>query len=330
MFGNHATANSHHFTKILVSKGYSVRNNTVISTLSLALIFSTPFASAIESDSNPISNFLGALQKIADGPGAAPAKRAESPSDMKSDDVLQSIANEHGADSRASSGTCRYLLDDDGKMLIAQKTENFHQVSILAQIRAANVAACSLRGAGASIAQAKNDVGQLLTISALNANQADMVTENTLRHAKYAIILLKLNATANQNSISALENVFWPKGPVADSKAFAVMTAKDAATKYIANSFAFLRTYSNKTLQIKGRVQSINGHDDRASVTLEGIIQKDINDQGWQHIVACNVQSKDALDDVARISKGDMITVQGIFTPRTLPGVSLDDCRVVR
>lgn len=108
------------------------------------------------------------------------------------------------------------------------------------------------------------------------------------------------------------------------------MTAKDAATKYIANSFAFLRTYSNKTLQIKGRVQSINGHDDRASVTLEGIIQKDINDQGWQHIVACNVQSKDALDDVARISKGDMITVQGIFTPRTLPGVSLDDCRVVR
>lgn len=318
-----------------------MNKNMSIGSFALALALACPFTYAADPAPNPISNFLTSLQKIAAGPKGVQADNNRnqagqaSPPNItgsESDDIMRSVAEEHGAYGQAAVTTtwCKLYFEDDGKILLAQKTGKFMEAGIQAKLRAANVAACALNGYGAPLAQAKDDVGHLLAISSINLSRAGMSDDDTVLHAKYAMTLLKLNEEANQSYISAVENAYWPKGAVVASQAFVAMTSKDAATKYQENTFAFQRQYTNKTMQIKGRVQKITGSANRATINLEGIVKKDINDQGWQDIVQCNVKNKDALDDAARISKGDTITVQGVFVPGVVPGVSLDDCRLLR
>lgn len=314
-----------------------MEKNVVVRSFTLAFLLSCSFAHAADPAPNPISNFLTTLQKIATGPAGSQTDLNRNQADQtqppqtgssESDDIMRSVAME--AHIGVSSYLCRIFLQDDGKILLAQKTGKFLEAGVAAQSRASNIAACALGGFWSPLNQAKDDVGHLLAISSINFSRTGVLTDDSVLHAKYALVLLKLNEGANQTYISELETAYWPKGAIADSQASLAMTAKDAVAKYQENSFGFKRQYTNKTIQIKGRVQKIAGSENSATIVLEGGVKKNINDQGWQDIVLCNVKNSAALDDASRISKGDTVTVQGVFVPGRLPGVSLDDCRLMR
>lgn len=285
--------------------------------------------------SNPLSDLLGTIKKIAAGPNgtqkeaaqAAPAGQEVGAGDASTDDIMRSIASDFTY--KANASFCEFYPKQDDQILLAQKTGKYNDAGIKAKLQASYEAACALGNHGSTLAQAKGDVGTLLAISALNFHRGGMVTDDTVLDAKYAKALLKLNEGTNRQLIAQLDETFWPKGPTADARAFATMSGLEAATKYQQNTFSFERTYAGKTLQIKGRVQNITGSDSRAAMTIEGI-KRGVDQQGWQDIVRCEIKDKAAVDDAAQISKGDAVSVQGVFKKGPLPGVSLEDCRLVR
>jgi hypothetical protein len=312
-----------------------MRNLPILSASALAFIACAPMQASAQQ-ANPISNLLGTLQKIAAGPSGVPAQAAlpvparqdTGATDASTDDILQSVgaARLHQVD----ASSCKFYRELSSKnMALAQRTERYYDAAISAGNQAANEAACAIQGYGMPLAQAKTEVGILLAISALNTYKADKVFDQTVRDAKYAKALLALNPAANQQWIQQLDEAFWPRGPVSDANAFASMSGLEAATKYQKNTFAFERGYGGKTLRIKGRVLNITGSDARASIMLEGV-KKDVDQRGWQDSIRCEIKDAAALDAAAQISKGDTVSVQGVYKKGLLPGVSLEDCRPVR
>jgi hypothetical protein len=129
--------------------------------------------------------------------------------------------------------------------------------------------------------------------------------------------------------ITQLDEAFWPRGPIADASAFETLSGFEAATKYQKNTFGFERAYSGKTLKIKGRVLNVTGSDASATIMIEGV-KRDVDQRGWQDSIRCDVKDKAALDATVQISKGDMVSVQGVYKKGLLPGVALEGCRPVR
>ena len=162
-----------------------------------------------------------------------------------------------------------------------------------------------------------------------------MDTQSTLINAQNALVLLKLNPSSNKNLIEQIEKsgILPAKPAVASKTPLMTMSAHEVATKYIANSFAFDQKYSGKTLQVRGEIQSISGSANAAYISLIGVRTKDINDEGWNDVVRCDITEKSALEGVLNISKGETIAIQGLYDPEHQAlkgGVELQDCKIVQ
>jgi hypothetical protein len=280
---------------------------------------------------NPILDLLGTIQKIAAGPAAVQQDAKLSPAgqagveDAPTDDIMRILASD--STYTATKFACSLNGDKGNEIALAQRTGKFLDAATRAKLQAKYVAACALNHKTTPIAQAKQQVGVLLGIAALNYHRAGMVIDDTVLDARHAIALLKLDAGANSQQIELIENAFWPKGPTVDTKIFAAMSALEAATKYQKNTFAFERTYIGKTLQIKGNVLNISGSDAHASIRLEGV-KKEPDQRAWQDSVQCDIKDKDTMDAAARISRGDVVTVTGVARKGIVGGVTLADCRL--
>lgn len=290
----------------------------------------TPMHAAAQQP-NPLLDLLGTIQKIAAGPAAVQQDAKLSPSkeggaeDAPTDDIMRVLASD--SKYTATKFACSLNQDRTNDIALAQRTGKFLDAATRAKLQAKYEAACALNQKATPMALAKQQVGSLLGIAALNYHRAGMVTDDTILDARHAIALLKLDAGANSQQIELLENTFWPKGPTVDLNIFAAMSALEAATKYQKNTFAFERTYTGKTLQVKGRVLNITGSDAHAFLMLEGV-KKDPDQRGWQDSVQCDIKDKEAMDAAAQISKGDVVTVKGVVKKGVVGGVALADCRL--
>ncbi len=179
--------------------------------------------------------------------------------------------------------------------------------------------------------KAISQVGRALALSALAAQRANIVTSSDITDANNAMQLLLSDPQSNSAIINQLRTsglVVTSSGSESGS-AVITMTAADAVARYKANSFGFNSKYTGKRFQIRGQVQDISGSGSLAIITLLGYMPKNPQDQGYQDVVRCDVSDPTALQRVENLSKGQMISVIGLYNPATsaMPvGIELQKC----
>lgn len=297
----------------------------VVLPLALSLI-SLP----VNADNNPVSNLFGAiadLGKTLGNPNTGNQDLAKNDTSAPNE-IMRLLASQQ---------MFPYCKEDFVKKEIDQtiskyKMGEYSMAGAGALLQAQTVAACSLKNQGMILSQAENTAGFLLAVSAISNHKAGLDTPETIIRAQNALTLLKLDASGNQDMISQVEKsgVIPAKAPTSAASPYVKMTAHDAATKYTGNIFAFKKEYSGKTLRVSGEIQSIGGSEKSAFIVLAGVRKPNHNDEGWNDVVQCTITEEDALKDAMNISKGQKISIQGIYSPMQFQtGVSLQDCRIV-
>ncbi len=317
----------------------------------LVIVF-LPFALSLlplqaKAESNPLSNLFGSIivlgnkhnNTASDNQNTAD-KSQDNSNSPSPNEIMRDLASKydgiHGAHVPMTYSTeCnKYinpgLTEDIKKMEENFKMGHYAYVGGLGFEDANAAAFCAFANRTIATPSDESLVGFYLGWSVLANHKAGMDTPEGIRNAQYALILLKQDAQANKNLISLIENSgVIPDVPVAAENADFKMTAFNAATQYSGNSFAFKRKYTGKTLRISGVVERINGSDKSALIVLAGIHKKNPNDEGWGDVVQCTITEDGALNQAMNISKGQAISVQGIYKPdQYTSGVSLDDCRI--
>jgi hypothetical protein len=180
--------------------------------------------------------------------------------------------------------------------------------------------------------KAYSDVGQLLATAVLAQQAAGVVDGQTAADAKNAMVLLKTNAAANQAMIAKLAATGLVPELATKSGSHAIeMTAQQAVAAYKSNTFGFNSRYSGKELQITGPIENISGSGQSASVELQGYMPKNPQDQGFQDMVICQVGDPGQLQRVADLSKGQTVTLHGLYNPNAQymkVGITLLNCAV--
>lgn len=224
------------------------------------------------------------------------------------------------------------FFDQEERATIAKlKSGDFAMAGAGAKYQAQEVAFCAVKRQVLPMSLAAQIAGQNLALSATAFHLAGMDTSETVISAQNALTLLNLDSSKNADLIKQLKNSgALPAAPVmAEDKASQIMTAVEATSKFMANSFAFNHRYNGKTLQITGVVQGISGGN-TAFITLSGVPKKDpgLNDE-----VTCNITRPAFIGAAEAVSKRQTITIQGIYTvPQQSwmqAGVALQDCRIV-
>ena len=284
----------------------------------------------VNADNSPLSNLLGAISdlgKTLGNPNTGNQDQAKSDTSAPNE-IMRLLASQQ---------MFPYCREDFAKKQLDQaigkyKMGQYSMAGADALIQAQTVAACALKTPG-TIPQAENTVGLLLAVSAISNHKAGLDTPETIITAQDALTLLKLDASGNQDMISQVEKsgVIPAKAPTSEKSPYVKMTAHDAATKYTGNGFAFKKEYSGKTLRVSGEIQSIMGSEKSAFIVLAGVHKPNHNDENWNDVVQCTITEENAMKDAMNISKGQKISVQGIYSPKQFQsGVALQDCRIVK
>ena len=317
----------------------------------LVIVF-LPFALSLlslqaQAESNPLSNLFGSIivlgnkhnNSASDNQNTAD-KSQDNSNSPSPNEIMSDLASHydgiHGVQVPITrSAECKEYINPDLKEDINKMEANFKMghysyVGGLGFEDANAAAFCALANRTISTPQDESLVGFYLGWSVLANHKAGMDTPEGIRNAQYALILLKQDAQANKNLISLIENSgVLPDVPVAAENPDIKMTAFNAATQYSGNSFAFKRKYTGKTLRVSGEVERINGSDKSALIILAGIHKKNPNDEGFSDVVQCTITDNGAINQAMNISKGQKISVQGIYKPdQDTIGVALDDCRI--
>lgn len=182
--------------------------------------------------------------------------------------------------------------------------------------------------------KAYTDVGQLLATTVIASQSAGVADGQTALNARNAVILLRTDAAANKPTIDKLiATGLVPELAASDKGSDVIhMTAKQAVSAYKSNSFGFNTKYSGKQLQITGPIENISGSGQSATVELEGYMPANPQDQGFQDMVLCQVGAPSQLQRVGGLSKGQTVTVQGLYNSNTpyAMGVTLLNCSIRR
>ena len=317
----------------------------------LVIVF-LPFALSLlslqaKAENNPLSNLFGSIivlgnkhnNSASDNQNTADKSQdnsnSPSPNEIMSDLASHFDEFQGAFNPKVSSVDCNVAINPRLKKDIDEMEANFKMghysyVGGLGFNDAKAASACALVNGASATPQDESLVGFYLGWSVLANHKAGLDTPEGIRNAQYALILLKQDAQANKNLISLIENSgVLPDVPVAAENPDIKMTAFNAATQYSGNSFAFKRKYTGKTLRVSGEVERINGSDKSALIVLAGIHKKNPNDEGWSDVVQCTITDNSAINQAMNISKGQKISVQGIYKPdQYTTGVSLDDCRI--
>lgn len=164
--------------------------------------------------------------------------------------------------------------------------------------------------------KAYSDVGQILAITVLAQQSTGVVDGQTTANAKNAMVLLQTNATDNESMIAKIVATGLVPEMAGNGGSHAItMTAQQAVAAYKSNTFGFNSKYSGKELQITGAIENISGSGQSATVSLMGYMPKDPQDQGFQNMVMCRVGAPAQIQRVASLSKGQAVTVRGLYSP---------------
>ena len=265
-----------------------------------------------------------------------PAPGSSQPSSSSSDAGAPAIIMQALADSsitQQQSTTCdlRFFQQEEQAALAKIKTGDLTSGGTDAKLNAEEIAVCAVKRNAVPLVEAEQIAGENLAESAIALHRAGMDTPETITSAQNALTLLKLDASKNASLISALDSsgVLPEAPPAASSDASYTMTAAEAASQLMANTFAFNHKYGGKTLKIAGKVRAVTGGKN-VFIAMDGVPQADpgINDQ-----VTCTISNPADINAAMSISRGQKITVQGIYsapTPSWLQaGVALQDCHIV-
>ncbi|MDR9848686.1 OB-fold protein [Herbaspirillum huttiense] len=288
-----------------------------------------------QAQQNPLSSFLDAIGKV--GKGISSSSQEESGPLV---DILKTYASANTSTLNAGAAceavTRGYLVKKSETDL---KLASYGAASAGYLLNAQDIAQCAVGPAGASqvsripVSQAIDQVGANLAMSVIAAKAGGLVIPQVTANAQNALALLEANKTANGDLIRKLKEtgLVGDDSPTTASSAEVIqMTAKDAVSDFKSNNFAFKSKYDGKVLAISGVIQNITGSGQRATVTLVGHKPADLNDQGFQDLVRCEVSDQAALSKVINLKRGQMVKVMGLYKPATQAfpvGVELQKCQ---
>lgn len=230
------------------------------------------------------------------------------------------------------------------------KLHNYVEASINFKAFASQVANCavgadSLGAQRIPLPRAFNQVGTALADAVLASSifyngQGATVPPEVRVDAQNAMSLLNNDPAANAGLILSLKKTGLFGTPAAaaglanDSDAAngttIPLTAKEAVTGFKSNAFAFKSRYAGKMLEISGPIQSIgDSGSGGATVTLVGYKPANMDNQGFQDLVRCDVSAPPALVRVAELKKGEKATVVGVYEPAkaVFGTIELQQCR---
>ncbi|WP_250516223.1 OB-fold putative lipoprotein [Caballeronia sp. INDeC2] len=297
----------------------------------------------VMAQQNPIAGLLGAVQSLAHtlGGGASP----QNSSDTAQPGNLDAIVTTYAQDAQGSGMNVYIACSPVTNQTIESGTN-----AALAKMRLGDyaLASASLRlnaewlasqAAGpkpcVSTASVYSRMGQLLALSALAARNGGLSTDATNIDARNALALLQSDPANNKQLIDQLgsSGLVGSVNATAPATESVSMSASDAVTRYKQNTFGFNTKYSGKVLRMNGKVQSIVGSGQTAVVTLVGHTPKNIDDQGFQDLVRCDIGDPSSLSAAADLVKGQATTLSGLYKPDSQAlkiGIELQSCRIVR
>lgn len=292
-------------------------------------------AATTEAQQNPLSGLLDAISKVAK-PGANNSQDENS----SMVDILKTYAAANTAAFYAGDA-CRMVANGTGVQRSDAdfKLGSYGSASAGYLLTAENLAQCAVGPSGASqvtripLSQAIDQVGVNLAMSVIAAKAGGLVTSQTTTNARNALTLLNVNKGANDELIRKVREtgLVGDAAPTTVSNAESVhMTAKDAVSAFKSNNFAFKSKYDGKVLTISGTIQNITGSGQRATVTLVGYRPADLNNQGFQDVVRCEVSDQAALAKVMDLKRGEATKATGLFKPATQAfqiGIELQRCQ---
>ena len=107
-----------------------------------------------------------------------------------------------------------------------------------------------------------------------------------------------------------------------DKKDPVKVTAEDLMNAYEENEVAAKKKYEDKLIDVTGTITDISATlSDQACVTLSA--------GGFGRFIKCYFEDDDTIDDVAKLEKGQAVTIRGECDDLLLLGISVDDCTVV-
>ncbi len=245
--------------------------------------------------------------------------------------IMQSLADSSVSMQLTTACEPEFFQKEEQQSLAEIQSGNFAGGGTDAKLNAIEVAVCAVKRNALPMDVAEQIAGQNLAESAIALHRAGMDTPETITSAQNALTLLNINPDKNANLISMLNSSgVLPKAPPsASSAADITMTAADAASQLMANSFAFNNKYGGKTLKITGKVHAVSGGKN-VFIAMDGVPAKDpgINDQA-----TCTISNPAYTNAAMSISKGQRITVQGVYVVPAQSwlqaGVGLEDCHII-
>lgn len=245
--------------------------------------------------------------------------------------IMQALADSSITQEQSTGCDPRFFQQEEQAALAKIKTGDLTSGGTDAKLNAEEIAVCAVKRNALPLVEAEQIAGENLAESAIALHRAGMDTPETITSAKNALTLLNIDASKNASLISALNSsgVLPEAPPTASSDASYTMTAADAASQLMANNFAFNHKYGGTTLKIVGKVRAVTGGRN-VFIAMDGVPQADpgINDQ-----VTCTISNPAYTSAAMSISKGQRITVQGIYTVPAQSwlqaGVGLQDCHIV-
>lgn len=247
------------------------------------------------------------------------------------DAIMQTLADSSITQQQSALCEPRFFQQEEQAALAKIKNGDLAGGGTDAKLNAVEIAVCAVKRNALPLVEAEQIAGENLAESAIALHRAGMDSPETITTAKYALTLLNMDAVKNASLISALNSsgVLPEAPPTASSDVSYTMTAAEAASQLMANDFAFNHKYDGKTLKIAGKVRAVTGGKN-VFIIMDGVPQADpgINDQ-----VTCTISNPAYINAAMSISKGQKITVQGIYTVPAQSwlqsGVGLQDCHIV-
>jgi hypothetical protein len=278
-----------------------------------------------------LSNIGKQLQRQAGPANSSSQPSNSSPVAGSPEDIMQMLADSSITQQQSTSCDPAFFHQEEQAALAKIKSGDLAGGGTDAKLNAEEIAVCAVKRNALPLVEAEQIAGENLAESAIALHHAGMDTPETIASAKNALTLLNVDASKNASLISALNSsgVLPVAPPTASSNADYTMTAAEAASQLMANNFAFNHRYGGKTLKIVGKVRAVTGGKN-VFITMDGVPQADpgIDDQ-----VTCTISNPADINAAMSISKGQKITVQGLYSVPTQSwmqaGVGLQDCHIV-
>ncbi len=166
-------------------------------------------------------------------------------------------------------------------------------------------------------------LGIALTLETLGTGNTPVAT-----HAKTFLQFAQINGIDTSGWMRKLKGD-GAEGLASDTAIDLSTTAVAAVAKRKANSFAFDQNYLKKVIRLTGKIQAISGEANSARITLVGNTTIPLSSQSFADSVSCTVEEPQALKKTATLSKGQSVTLRGIYSESFMGSINLTRCEIL-